>query len=446
MGCTAVLVILTLSSSGHAEPTSPSESPSPKREIPNYDGRGPKPTTAGDVALWVPRIILSPLYFLTEYLIRRPFGAITIAAERADIPRKLYNFFTFGPQHKAGIVPVAFFEFAINPSVGLYAFWDDAFFDGNDFRLHAEGWPSEWFGGSFTERIRFDVHNFELRLWAVRRPDHMFFGLGPDALQSSRSRYGADDLNARAKLDFHLWRASRVQTGMRIRAMKTYDGHYASDPSLTAEAATGAFAIPYGFGQRYTAEYNFLSGVLDTRRPLPAPGTGLRLEAQVEQGTTVESPVSAWLRYGASAVGFWDLNNLERVLSLSITVLFADPAAGSAPIPFTELVTLGGDGPMRGYYEGRLVDRSAAVATARYVWPVGPWLYGNIQAAVGNVFGVHLQEFTPGLLRFAAAIGLSGSGSQDYPLEVIVGFGTETFDHGGQVDTARLAFGVTRGF
>jgi Omp85 superfamily domain len=419
---------------------------SPKRQVPDYDGRDPAPTTAGDVALWVPRVLLSPVYLTSEFVMRRPLAALIPAAERADLPRKLYDFFTFGPDHKAGFAPVAFAEFGFNPSVGIYSFWDDAFVSGHDLRLHAEAWPSDWIAGSLTERFRLDRDVLELRVSAVRRPDHVFYGLGPNSLQSSQSRYGEDVVNAGAKLDFRLWRASHIETGIGIRSARFYDGHYGTDPALTQEAATRAFGIPDGFERGYTAEYNDLQLVLDTRRHWPRPGSGLRLEAQGEQGSDMQrAPLSGWIRYGATAVGFYDLNDHGRVVSLSIATWFADPV-GSRPVPFTELVTLGGNGPMRGFYEGRLVDRSAAVATARYVWPIAAWLYGNIQAAVGNVFATHLEGFKPGQLRFSGALGLSGSGSQDYPLELLVGFGTETFDHGAQPNVARIALGVTRGY
>lgn len=49
----------------------------PKRDLPDYDGRGPEPTTAGDVLLWVPRVALFPLYATTELLVRQPIGAFT---------------------------------------------------------------------------------------------------------------------------------------------------------------------------------------------------------------------------------------------------------------------------------------------------------------------------------------------------------------------------------
>ncbi len=142
---------------------------------------------------------------------------------------------------------------------------------------------------------------------------------------------------------------------------------------------------------------------------------------------------------------FYDLNDYGRIVSLSAAALFAEPL-GNEPIPFTELVTLGGDRLMRGFVPGRLVDRSAAVATLRYRWPIAFILDGSIQAAVGNVFGVQLEEFKPGLLRFSGAIGIETVGSTEGSFHALFGVGTETFDHGGQIDSIRFAIGTNRGF
>ncbi|MDP9000537.1 MAG: hypothetical protein M3O46_10545, partial [Myxococcota bacterium] len=215
------------------EPTPTAQVPSPKRPLPDYEGRGPAPTTAGDVAIWVPRIIVSPIYFTTEFLIRRPLGAVVSAAERANLPTILYNFFTFGPEHKAGFAPIAFIDFGFNPSFGVYVFWDDAGFKGNDFRLHLEGWSSDWLAGSLTERIHFyEKDTLTFRLSAIRRPDHVFYGIGPNTLESDRSRHGEEKLDGSAHVDFALWRSSRVQAGIGVRSVSLYHGHYGHDPSL----------------------------------------------------------------------------------------------------------------------------------------------------------------------------------------------------------------------
>jgi hypothetical protein len=420
---------------------------SAKRPIPDYDGRGPAPTTVGDVAIWVPRVVLSPLYLTSEFVIRRPLGALISAAERANVPTILYNFFAFGPDHKAGFAPIAFFDFGFNPSVGIYLFWDDAFFKGNDLRAHGALWTTEWIAGSLTDRIHFHkTDTLVFNVSAVRRPDHAFYGIGPGTLESAQSRYGEDLIAGDASLDFALWRASRVQTGIGVRDVTLYNGHFGVDPSLQQEANAGVFPVPDGFNRGYTAEYNHVLVALDSRWPRPAPGSGIRVELEGEQGSDVRrSPGSGWIRYGGTAGGFYDLNDYGRVVSLSLAASFADPL-GRQPIPFTELVSLGGSGPMRGFYPGRLVDRSAAVLTARYRWPIWVWLDGSIVGAVGNVFGDHLQEFKPGLLRFSGSLGVESVGSPDSSLELLVGFGTETFDHGGQVDSLRVVLGTNHGF
>lgn len=427
--------------------------PSEKRALPNYDGRGPTPTTPGEVALWVPRVILSPVYFTTEWLIRRPLGAAVTAAEKADLPNELYNFFAFGPEHKAGFAPIAFVDFGFNPSVGLYGFWDDAFFKGDDLRAHISFWTDQWVGGSIVQRIRFDgKDSVQLKAVGVTRPDHVFYGIGPRTLESAQSRYGEEKLDLGLSIDFPTWRASRIDAGVGMRSVSFRDGHYGSDPGIVESAAAGAFPLPDGFAQGYTAEYNDILLALDSRRPYPADGSGVRLEAQAEQGSDVRiSPGSGWLHTGAGAGGFWDVTGNRRVLSLSVQAMFSDPL-GSRPVPFTELATVGGDvpspggfpAPMPGFFPGRLVDRSAAVATLRYKWPIAPFVAGSLQGAVGNVFGEHLEDFDTRLLRFSGAFGIESDSSPDSSFEFIIGFGTETFEHGGQVDSFRLAVGLTR--
>jgi hypothetical protein len=434
-------------------PVAPAPTPSTKRPLPDYDGRGPAPTPPGVAALWVPRVLLSPVYFATEWLIRRPLGAAVSAAERANLPNVLYNFFAFGPDHKAGIAPIAFVDFGFNPSVGVYGFWDDAFFKGNDLRVHASFWTDDWIGTSLVQRVKLHgKDSVQLKLVGVRRPDHVFYGTGPSTLQSAQSRYGEDKLDFSVLFDLPIWRASKVDAGVGVRSVSFRDGHYGGDPGILENVASGVFPLPDGFTRGYAAEYNDVLVALDSRRPYPAEGSGVRIEAQAEQGSDVrQSPGSGWLHTAAGAGGFWDVNGNRRVVSLSAITMFSDPL-GVRPVPFTELVTVGGDvpspgafpAPMPGFFPGRLVGRSAAVATLRYKWPIGPWIAGSLQGAVGNVFGDHLQGFDTKLLRFSGAFGIESDSSPDSSFELIVGFGTETFEHGAQIDSLRLALGITR--
>jgi hypothetical protein len=402
--------------------------------------------------LWFPRIVLSPAYLATEYVLRKPLSVAIPAAERAELPAKIYDFFTFGPEHKAGFVPVAFVEFSFNPSVGVYAFWNDAGFAGNHLHVHLEAWPSDWMAGNLVQEIDLTPRrSLRLRVAGVRRPDKVFYGLGPTTLQTAQSRYGLQRVEGSAAYEWRYWRSSRVETVMGLHDVVTYDGYYGLDPSVTQQAATGLFPLPPAFGRQYTAETNQVVASIDTREAVAHPAPGVRLELGAEQGTDVRAVRgSSWIGYGAVAGASFDVNGYGRVVTVRAAAAFVDPL-GSEPVPFTELVYLGGDHPMPGYYDGRLRDRSAATATVEYTWPVGPWLAGHLQVDVGNVFGAHLAGFDAGLLRVSEAFGLNLVTSRDAafaeaPLELMIALGGETFAHGGQPNSVRFMLGTPHAF
>jgi outer membrane protein assembly factor BamA len=265
-------------------------------------------------------------------------------------------------------------------------------------------------------------------------------------LQHNISRYGESLLGVQLDTEFRLWRSSRIETNIGLRSLDFRNGHYENDPSIEREASRGVYPLPDGFRNGFTAQTNHVRAALDNRVPAPADGSGVRVELEVEQGTDVRRATGAsWLKYAGTAGAFWDVNGRNRVLSLSATAQFAEPL-NHRSIPFTELVTLGGAGPMRGFYPGRLRDRSAAVLTAKYRWPIWVWLDGSLQVAVGNVFGEHLQQLALSRSRLSAAIGLESIGSRDGSFELLAGLGTETFEHGGQVTSARVLVGTNRGF
>ena len=61
------LVAVTLSGVSHVRA-------SPARDVPDYDGRGNEDAHPTSWARWIPRVILSPFYFVNEYVLRRPIG------------------------------------------------------------------------------------------------------------------------------------------------------------------------------------------------------------------------------------------------------------------------------------------------------------------------------------------------------------------------------------
>lgn len=418
-----------------------------KRQVPDYDGRH-EPTTPGDVLIWIPRVALSPLYLVSEYVVRRPLGFLVAGAERANLPEILYDLFTFGPDHSVGILPIAFIDFGFDPSVGLYFFWNDALARNNALRLRASTWGEDWLAARVSDRLRLIDEDTTLNLEAsaVRRPDYVFYGLGPRTLESDISRYGASRLEASLTLDHGFWRASRFKASFGTRSVRFHRGDYDEDPTVEEQVAAGVFAQPDRLEEGYTLVYSRADLSIDTRCKRPCSGSGVRLEAQLEHDADVRDPsASGFVRYGGSLGGFYDLADLHRVVSLSVTTLFVDPL-GESTIPFSELVSVGGTASMRGFVPGRLVDRSAAFATLRYRWPIWILLDGSIQLAVGNVFGEHLKGLEPSLLRFSGAIGIESVGSPDSSFELLLGMGSETFGDGGEITSVRAVLGTNHGF
>ena len=426
--------------------TRPGRADEPKRATPDYDGRGSPPPTAGEVALWVPRVLLFPPYLVSEYVIRRPLGALVTEAERKNWAASVIEFFTFGPEHKAGVVPTAFIDFGLQPSVGLYFFWDDALAKGHDLRAHVSYFGSDWVAISGSERLHTgEASKAELDAKWVRRPDYAYYGEGPRTLQSAESRFLASTIDVALSFDLKVTPALVYRASAGIRDANMQDSTYAGDASVDDRVNAGEFALPTDFHSGYTDAYQRMELVFDTRQKRPVSQTGLRVAGHVEHGTDVRAtPANSWIRYGGRIAGFLDVWR-QRVLGLALWGDLADPLRGGA-IPFTEQVVWGGVEPLAGFIPGRLYGRSAAALSLTYTWPIWVWLDGRMGAAVGNVFDAGFRGFDTKLMRLVSGIGVQSVGSPDHRFELLVGFGTETFEHGGQVDSFRLVLGGTNGF
>jgi hypothetical protein len=412
-----------------------------KRPMPDYDGRGPKPTTAGDVALWVPRVIFSPAYLVSEFGLRRPLGWLITNAERQRWAQALVSFFTFGDS-KAGLVPTALIEFGFRPSVGLYFFWDEAIWKENQVRIHASTWGPDWVMATFTDRVKVGHDSFiGLRTEWIRRKDLVFHGLGPRSLEDDRGRYGSTRFDFGPRWDLRIGPHARLETGIGFRDVLFQQATCCDDPSVGEQFVAGRYALPPGFVDGYTGGYERMSLAVDSRREAEGTDTGVRAQASVEHGTDLRSTLSNWIRYEGTVAGYWNFW-AGRTLGLS----FHGAGADGDFIPFTEQILLGGTGVMRGFRPGRLVGRSAAALTLSYEWPIWIWLNGAMHVAIGNVFDRAFVEFSPSLFRLSSGIGVRTTGKRDHRFEILAGLGTETFEQGAKITSFRLVFGATRGF
>ena len=180
----AVLVLLLLAVKAFAEPVVPPSPPvseqstedapladgTSQRSVPDYRGQKPPPTTAGDVLIWVPRVILLPAYLVTEYVMRAPVGGLATEAEKNDWRISVFNFFAFGPDHKGGIFPVFLFNFGFRPSIGAHFFWNDTFVAGNSFTADAAWGGSNWISVALGDRYHFSERQLTGRPGALEPP------------------------------------------------------------------------------------------------------------------------------------------------------------------------------------------------------------------------------------------------------------------------------------
>jgi hypothetical protein len=416
-----------------------------KREPQDYGG--PKRDQAGPALLWAPRVVLFAPWLVNEYVLRQPMGLLVRSADKYQWPAAVVHFFTFGERHQLTIFPSALFDFGLKPSVGFNLRWKYFLTDPNTLSVHAGTWGPDWI--AVHARDQYDLGStqalsFEGAL--VQRKDLPFYGIGPSSPQTPRYRYQALTTELAVGYAANPWRSSAIATRVGMRSLSFGEATCCGSRSVQDAVNGGEIPAPPGLGAGYIAEFQGLSAALDTRRPAPENGTGIRVEAHGEAvfaPARASAPRRAWVNYGGTAGVAVDTWN-SRTVGVSVNADFADPLKGD--VPFTDQVTLGGNRPMRGYLQGRLIDRSSIVASVQYSWPVWVYLNGVIQTDVGNVFGAHLEGFDFDLLRLSSGIGVRSNGDPNAGLEVLVAAATDPFNEGFHVSSFRLVFGSHHGF
>lgn len=420
-----------------------------RRAVPDYDGLPPPPPSAEEVLLWIPRLLFSPLHIATEYLIRRPFGWLMTELERARVPIFFYDLFTWD-DHDAGLVPTAFYEFGLLPSVGLYFFWNDAAAPGHRVRAHAAFGGVDYLRGSVTNRVVLrEGVELGASLEAEQRPDQVYQGLGARSQVSERARYRHGVVAGAVELTLRPWRRSRITVEIGAANHELDPSGYdpgGTDPSLADAVASAQLReLPPGM-DGYTAYRQRLLAVLDTREEPPAPRHGLRVEAFAEQGFDLRAAAERrWIRYGGELSGYVDVG-AERAVSLRVWTELADPL-GAAEVPFLEQARLGGSLlELPGFYRGQLVGRSALVTTLQYRYPIWARADASLFVAAGNVFGAHFTDLSLELLRVSFGLALQVPSDDGHGFLVALAFGTSTLDQGASVEAVRFLVGGAPAF
>ncbi len=126
------------------QPLPPSSAePGKPRPTPNYDGRPPEGTSAGEALIWVPRVLFYPVHLVLEYVVRWPLVKGITLAEEYYLFNKIERFFSFSGGD-GGLFPTLFFDFGLSPSMGLYFFHDNVLVKDHNIVLQLGYWPRSW--------------------------------------------------------------------------------------------------------------------------------------------------------------------------------------------------------------------------------------------------------------------------------------------------------------
>jgi hypothetical protein len=410
----------------------------PKKPRLDYDARKDPPPSAEDVGLWVPRVVLFPVWLVHEYGVRKPIGAIVKAK-----PEGVEG----APDSLPSIAPSLLLDLGFRPWVGIYASWKPSWAHDHELLGYVA------FGGlgamteSLADRIKTPYGTVGLREEWTRRDDGLFHGLGPTTTKQDARRYGYERFDGALSFDMPIRDASAHLLAMGgLRGLGYHAAGCCEDDAPLQRATTPG-------GARYTAIYERAVLGVDTRPAIPGRSfgepprrSGIRAAVEGEVAVDIEHRARSWTRYGAVVSGYWDIHH-QRVLSLTLNAHFVDALNGSTNgVPFPEQAVLGGDAPMQGFRAGRLTGQSASAATLAYEWPIWLWLAGVIDASVGNTFGTHLRDFDPELLRMSSTIGAHVLASNDHYFQMLAGFGTQPLGNGFKPESFRLTFGMTSRF
>jgi hypothetical protein len=86
-----------------------------------------------------------------------------------------------------------FLNFGFRPSIGLHFFWNDTFVERNKVTADAAWGGSNWVTLAVGDRYSFSkASSIAVEAHWNRRPDNLYFGIGPETTTDFKSRYGTD--------------------------------------------------------------------------------------------------------------------------------------------------------------------------------------------------------------------------------------------------------------
>jgi hypothetical protein len=435
-----VRLVLALAITAALAPLAAADTP-PRRAVPDYEGREPAPATAGDVLLWVPRVVLFPVRIVVDYGVRRPFGWVVRKAEHSKrVRRTLSYLFRHVENANPLIFPVALVDFGFQPSIGVRVLFRRGFLvPKSDVTLRAGTGGFDWWRADVGIKSKLGALRTTAEIGANDRPDYVFYGIGRDTPSDARARYAARRLFARGSVGGHVHGIGDGLLTFGVTDTDLSSSTFSGDASIEEQVAAGRIAaLPVGYEQDVRTARVGGRITLDTRIDGRRARSGARFDAAVERVTDLDRD-TAWTRVELMAGGALLLDPVaERKLDVRVGVELVEPDRDTMMIPFVDLATISGAPWLRGLPPGRLYGDSAAALIVEYQWPIAAWLDAHAHAGAGNVFDDVLTGFSLGRLRGSFGGALTIAGLSDRQVGVSLAFGTEPLGAGLDVTSSRL--------
>jgi hypothetical protein len=423
--------------------------------VPNYDGRRPAPPSAGDVLIWVPRVVFFPAYLLMEYVVRRPIVWGVTQVEKWKVGEHLEEAFTWD-EGRGSIYPMINFDFGVRPHLGLVARWEE-FAPRHDIHLAGFVGPGDLWAGAFelTQHL-FRDESASLTYLAsyVRRPDAVYFGVndqpGPCQVSRQGCRYRTAIAEGHATLEAFEDYLSGVELDVMLRQAR-FSTEETDLPPISEEEASGLSR----FDEGYLLFRPHLHLTVDTRATDIdfTKGTGVRLEGFTSANLDLQNASSRWFTFGFEAAGFYDFGTGQivgaRLYAETIANISHDEGTGGLrpEVPFNELLQLGGSDRMRGFLRGRLRGNHAWTATVEYRYPIMWALDAGLFSSIGNVYEAFSDfDIRRNYLNYGFTFRVKGDRRAAF--ESVIGFGSNRLDSAAfdPFDQFRFTVGFNQGF
>lgn len=413
----ASLVALLLHTTCAHALASPGPPPDPSSGE-SFDGRTHGPGWRDD-ALLVPRLVLA-VPRLVLRLVWWPIGAAVRFVEARQIHRKVYAALT-SEDGLTGVVPVFDVVTGLRSTFGLTYFNERALGPGTELRVSLLG----SFGDIFLAGARVRPTRASRAVEYIggvafaHRDDFLFTGIGFEQARTlPQTRYQADVLDVENEVRLRLSPAVSLYFGGIFGLRNFGNGAQIGDELPIArvycrrvlEQFCSELQIDEALVPGFTNGTRFLRGAVALRVDThdvphrPASGAFLWLGADYSHGLGSTDPSSYLRAYGDLGAAL-DLWQRSRILVVRVSVAMAVPL-GDAPVPFSELPTLGGPDSLRGARLWRFRDFSSLLASVEYRWPVWMWADAVLFADYGGVFAKNFSNFSFDFMVPAVGVGI----------------------------------------